>query len=173
MSEDRKREQINEIFEYYGTQKEKNRQETVVSMLRELQEVQGYLTAEMKERTVETMGISPNVLQCLIRMYPSLKEVQTIHQITACTGERCAKKEGMEILGRLRKELGISKTGISKDGAFQLRTQNCLKKCRTSPNLLIDGVIYSGEDLRDIKRLLQRIREKDGTSNAEERKKKI
>ena len=63
----------------------------------------------------------------------------------------------MTILQNLRRELGIKKDGISSDGRFELRTRNCLKQCRTSPNMYIDRKLYSGEQLKDIKTLLNNI----------------
>lgn len=153
--------ELDEIFSYYDKQRDKHTQEMVVSLLRELQETNGYLTPSLKKRVIEVTGVTETFLQCLIKMYPSLKEVNTAHEILACTGERCGKKGGMEILQKLRKELGIKKNGPSADGVFELRTQNCLKHCKTSPNMMIDGVLYSGEQLEDLGALLKRIREQD------------
>lgn len=150
-------EEIEEIFSYYGKQRDKSSQEMVVSLLRELQEVEGCITPELKRRVIETTEVTDKFLNCLIKMYPSIKEVKQVHEIIACTGERCAKKDGMTILQNLRWELGIKKDGISADGRFELRTRNCLKQCRTSPNMYIDGKLYSGEQLKDIKKLLNTI----------------
>ena len=58
---------------------------------------------------------------------------------------------------QLRRELKPDKNGISADGIYELRTQNCLKQCRTSPNLLIDGKLYSGDQIRNIKKLLNEL----------------
>ena len=74
----------------------------------------------------------------------------TVHEIIACTGERCGKKEGGAILNALKRELRIQKNGVSIDGKFKLRTQNCLKKCGTAPNIIIDDVVYSGSELERI-----------------------
>lgn len=150
-------EEIEEIFSYYDGEKDKGSQEMVVALLRELQDVKGCLTLDLKTRVMEVTGVSENFLQCLIRMYPSLKEVAVCHEIIACTGERCGKKEGGLILEKLRKELKPDKNGISADGKFELRTRNCLKQCKTSPNMMIDGKLYSGEKLKDIKALLKEI----------------
>uniref|UniRef100_UPI00402AD75B NADH-quinone oxidoreductase subunit NuoE family protein n=1 Tax=[Ruminococcus] torques TaxID=33039 RepID=UPI00402AD75B len=147
-------EEIEEIFSYYGKQRDKSSQEMVVSLLRELQEVEGCITPELKRRVMETTEVTDKFLNCLIKMYPSIKEVKQVHEIIACTGERCAKKDGMTILQNLRRELGIKKDGSSADGRIELRTRNCLKQCRTSPNMYIDGKLYSGEQLKNIKKLL-------------------
>lgn len=151
------KQELEDIFSYYAAQKDKASQEMVVSLLREVQEVQGCLTADIKHRVAETAGVTENFVQCLIRMYPSLKEVKCSHEIIACTGERCGKKNGIAVLEQLRRELKPDKNGISADGRYELRTQNCLKQCRTSPNLLIDGKLYSGERLKNIKKLLNEL----------------
>ena len=157
MSENRKQEQIEEIFSYYGNQKDKATQEMVVALLKELQEVEGCISVGLRKRVVEVTGITDNFLTCIIKMCPSIKESANVHEIIACTGERCGNKNGMEILRNIKKELAIGKDGMSRDGNFKLQTRNCLKQCRTAPNLMIDGKIYSGQELEDIKKLFQKI----------------
>lgn len=149
-------EQLEEIFSYYGEQKDKNSQEAVVSLLRELQEVCGCITLDLKKKVIETTGVSENFLQCLLRMYPSLKEANTEHEVIFCTGERCGKKDGAALLRKWKEQFSIRENGISADGKIELRTQNCLKQCKNAPNVMVDGVIYSGSEIEDImKKLLQ------------------
>lgn len=93
-------EQIEEIFSYYDSQQDKGSQDRVVELLRELQEVCGCITQELKQRVMETTGVSESFLQCLIKLYPSLKEVRCSHEIIACTGERCGKKDGWKAIFR-------------------------------------------------------------------------
>lgn len=157
MNESLKNEEIEEIFSYYSTQKDRGTQEMVVALLKELQEAEGYITPVLKQRVIETTGVTEKFLSLILKMYPSIKEGAYVHEIIACTGERCGKKGGMEILQNIKRELAIGKDGISKDGKFQLRTRNCLKQCRTSPNIMIDGNIYSGDDLKDLKKLFETI----------------
>lgn len=151
-----KTEQIEEIFSYYSQQVDRGSQEMVVALLRELQEVNGFLSLELKERVEQITGVSPKYLKCLIKMYPTLKEQNIEHEIIACTGERCGKKDSFLILKELQKELDIQANGVSSNGKFRLRTQNCLKKCGTAPNIMVDGILYSGKHLKDIKRLLEK-----------------
>ena len=157
MSLEEKNEQIEEIFSYYGSQKDKGTQEMVVSLLRELQEVEGCITPNLKERVIETTGITDKFLAVIMKMYPSIKESGNLHEIIVCTGERCGNKDSFQILQKIKKDLEIGKDGTSKDGKYMLRTRNCLKQCRTSPNILIDGDLYSGECVKDIKSLLKKI----------------
>ena len=85
-------EQIEEIFAYYGKQRDKSSQEMVIALLRELQEAEGCITPELKVRVIETTEITDKFLNCLIKMYPSIKEAKQAHEIIACTGERCGKE---------------------------------------------------------------------------------
>ena len=157
MSLEERSEQIEEIFSYYGNQKDKGTQEMIVSLLRELQEVEGYITPNLKKRVIETTEITEKFLAVIMKMYPSIKESNTLYEIIVCTGERCGNKDIFQILQKIKKDLEIGKDGISKDGKYMLRTRNCLKQCRTSPNILIDGDLYSGECVKDIRSLLKKI----------------
>ena len=50
MDEQNKKDEIEEIFSYYGRQRDKNSQEMIVALLRELQEVSGCMTPDLKCR---------------------------------------------------------------------------------------------------------------------------
>lgn len=78
-----KSDEIEEIFSYYSQQPDKGSQEMVVALLRELQDAHGFISLELKERVEQVTGVSPNYLKCLIRMYPTLKEENTVHEIIA------------------------------------------------------------------------------------------
>lgn len=132
-------DRIREILDYYRGQRDRSEQSTAVEMLRELQEVRGFLTPELKKAAAETAGVSEKLIDILVRRYPTLRESAIEHEILACTGERCGNRQGA-----LRKELGIGKDGLSSDGRVLLRTRCCLKRCRTAVNMDIDGTAYRG-----------------------------
>lgn len=151
--------QFEEIFSYYDNMDKPVPQEEVVNMLREIQELYGFISPEMKQHAAKALGVKEGLLTCLIRRFPSLKEANYQHTITVCNGERCGRKQGMEILRAVKRELQIGescslgKPVLSKDGKCLLKTQNCLKQCRTSPNIMIDGKVYQQvkpEDIHDL-----------------------
>lgn len=39
--------------------------------------------------------------------------------------------------------MGISSGQTTKDGKFSLATKNCMKQCGASPNLTVNGKLYS------------------------------
>lgn len=147
-------QKLKEIYEYYGGLKEKGEQETLVSLLREVQEVCGCIMPEERRKIAEVMEVKESMLKCLIRMYPSLKEAPYQHTVVVCTGERCGRKDSGKILEELKKKLKVDKQGISADKRILLKTRSCLKQCRTSPNIMIDGVIYPQAAVENILKLL-------------------
>lgn len=156
---------IKEILEYYGSQRDRSSQEMIVQMLREIQDVKGFITPQLKKMAAETAGVNESLIQIIIKRYPSLKEVNYKHVITACTGPRCGAKQAMDLLEVLKKELDIQRDGISKDGTIYLKTQNCLKHCKTSPNILVDGILVPYVTEEKIKELVKNLRS-DRMSNA-------
>lgn len=152
--------EVNEIIEYYAGQKDAGSQDNLVAMLREIQETEGCISKEVREFVQERMGIKESFLGCILKMYPSLKSVDYSYEIVLCTGERCGNKDSMTLLRLLKEELGISKEGISRDGKVRLITRNCLKQCRTSPNMLVDGELHSQMNQEKLRELVKTLREK-------------
>lgn len=156
MSEDRKAEEIEEILKYYGAGPKPASQETIVEMLRELQEANGFISGGLKEQAAETAGVKLSTIQAIMKRYKTLKEADFCHEIIVCTGRACAGKGSFEILKSLREALQIGGNGISGDGNVYLRTRACLKKCRMAPNVIVDGHMYSGSSVEEILKLLGR-----------------
>ena len=132
-------EQIEEIISYY--QKQPQEQENYRAILEELQGVLGFLPQSVLERAARALEIKVTVLNCLVKFSSALKLAPYQHKIVACTGERCGRKDSPSLLQLLKDELKTDKDGLSYDKKILLVTQNCLKNCKTSPNLMIDGEI--------------------------------
>ena len=144
-----------EILNYYGSLADRSCQENIVSMLRELQEVNGCIGPVLTEQAARAAGVKAAVIQVILKRYPSLKPAPFFHEIVVCTGRACAGKGNAELLDDLRKRLNIKKNNISADGKVCLRTRNCLKSCRTAPNVLVDGVLYSGKTVDEIIKIMK------------------
>lgn len=152
MKEEKK---IQEILDYYSGQSDRQEQSVIAEMLWELQKVQGFLSPELKECAAKAAGVNVSLIQILVNRYPSLKEADYEHEILACTGERCGRKEGLKVLAAIRKELGIKQDGLTADGRVMLKTQCCLKKCRTSPNFYLDGRLYKNVTPEQVSEILK------------------
>ena len=148
-------EKINEIIEYYRNQRDFKNQENIVLMLKEIQEEFGCIPMYVQDIIAERFDIKTSVIGLIIKLYPSLRQGIYEHEIVMCSGQRCAQKGGADIIRLVNKTLGVSKEGVSENGKIFVRTINCLKNCRTSPNIIVDGVLYSKLSQDDLKRLLE------------------
>ena len=142
-----------EIVTYYSNQRDAKGQENLVSMLREIQELYGCIPSEKIPALADLFDVKEAVFLQIIKLYPSLKRSSYSHLITVCTGARCAAKSAGDILEAVQKEVGRG-----KNGAFKIVMKECLKECRTAPNMKIDEDIYrevKPEDIPDILRKYQ------------------
>ena len=152
-----KQGKVEEILRYYGGREDKKEQSVVLEMLYELQDAHGSIPAWLKKEAARAADVNLSFVGILLRMSPRLKEAPCEHEILFCTGERCGRKGNLDILWNLKKTLKIGKNGISQDGRFCLRTQNCLKHCKDAPNLVIDGVRYSGLAEKEVLELIRSV----------------
>lgn len=150
-------EKLNEIFDYYRTKDVSADQNTLIEMLREIQEEEGCIPEDIQMRIEQETGIKKTTLAYLIKMYPSLKSAPYRHRIIVCSGQNCKKKGQKELADYIQKEYKVGKDGISQDGTFRISVQNCLKHCRTSPNISIDGQIMEQVTLEKLKEALRKL----------------
>lgn len=131
------------IFAYYAARPDRAAQESIVAMLREVQEVLGCVPGSAQLAAAEAAGVRPSYIAAILKRYPSLKPAPWRHCVTVCTGPRCAGQGAAALLAAARRQLSADRAGLSADGRVLLRTQNCLKQCRTAPNILVDGALHS------------------------------
>ena len=66
-------DQTREILDYYRGLPQRSSQETIVEMLRELQDVHGCISPYMLEQAAEAAGVRDSMVQAICKRYPSLK----------------------------------------------------------------------------------------------------
>ena len=106
-------DQTREILDYYRGLPQRSSQETIVEMLRELQDVHGCISPDMLEQAAEAAGVRDSMVQAICKRYPSLKTAPYNHEIILCTGRNCASKGSLTVMDELKKRLGVGKNGIS------------------------------------------------------------
>ncbi|CVI70952.1 NADP-reducing hydrogenase subunit HndA [Clostridiales bacterium CHKCI001] len=156
--------QLEEIVEYYSCVKNPKDQENIVAMLREIQEIDGWISQEAITYICSALELKETFLKCLIQRLPSLKLAPYQHIVTICSGERCKRKGGDIILNTWKEILKPDQNGISKDQVFCLRVRNCLKHCTQAPSFQVDEKLYSNVKPSDIRKIIENYRSKKGTS---------
>lgn len=135
--EEQKERQWQEIVDYYGGQKDAKSQDNIVEMLREVQELCGYIPSEKTGAMADALGVKQTLLLQLIKLYPSFKKAPYGHCITVCTGARCGSEGSAEVF-----EAVLKAVETRESGAFKIVMKECLKQCKTAPNLMVDSDSY-------------------------------
>lgn len=152
MKEDeRKDEQWQEILSYYGGQKVAGNQENVVALLREVQELYGFIPSEKIARIAETLGVKDSFVSQLIKLYPSFKKAPYKHCITVCTGARCGDHSSSEVFNAVLKAVETQETS-----AFKITMKECFKECKTAPNIWVDNDSYGSVKPEEVASILSR-----------------
>lgn len=141
-------ETLNEIIRYYCQQPNAANQENLVAMLREVQELLGCIPMDVQEDISAALSLKPIVIRQLIKFFPSLRSAPRRYKITVCTGPSCSFAESGILLDALREAI--------RSKPFTLTVRNCLKQCRTAPNLRIDEDLYASVKPGDLPEILGR-----------------
>lgn len=146
--EEHKEEQWQEILSYYGGQRDAQSQENAVALLREVQELYGFIPTEKIGHMAEALGVKEAFLRQLIKLYPSFKKAPYQHCVTVCTGARCGEKSSAAVF-----EAVLKAAEAREAGTFKIVMKECLKECKTAPNIKVDGDTYGNvrpEEAADI-----------------------
>ncbi len=135
--QDKQEAEFQEILGYYEANGDGS-QDTLVSALREIQEVYGFIPPEKIQETGRRMGVKEGLIEKLIKLYPSLKAAPYKHRVRVCIGPNCGKKGGPAILEAAKK------AAADRGGSyFEVTSSGCLKHCPTSPNMMVDNDVYN------------------------------
>lgn len=152
--EEAQREELwREIIEYYSRQRDAKNQENLVAMLKEVQELYGCIPSEKIPEMAERFDVKENLFLQLIKLYPSLKRSAYAHLITVCTGTRCAAAGSSKLLEAVQK--AVEERG---GGIFKISMKECLKQCRTAPNIKVDNDFYSSVKVDEVRDILEKYR---------------
>ena len=72
--QERREEELKEILSYYSSMTSPSSQENIVSMMQEIQELYGWISAEHKEMAAEAAGVKLSVIDCIMKLYSSAGE---------------------------------------------------------------------------------------------------
>jgi len=133
-----KLEQVREIISKYEPHAE-----NLVSLLRELNQVFGYLPRMALEEVATTFRVPLSHVYGLATFY-SLLSVTPMgrHIIRFCDDAPCHVVGAAEVLAAVKKELGIEVGQTTEDGRFTLEMTSCIGACGVGPVMMIDDEVY-------------------------------
>ncbi len=136
------------------------RRTAVLDALRLAQNETGYLGQETLFEVAEIMDLDPNALFTLVTFYDLLHDKPVgRYDIMACKNISCFLRGSDELIAHVSRKLGIGLGETTPDGAFTLRTMECLASCDTAPVMLINETYYENLTIEKVDRILDGLSE--------------
>ena len=118
-------------------------QGNLIPMLQAVQEHYGYLSQESILKVAEVLDLSPHNVFGVATFYTQFRFNRPgDHKIKVCLGTACHVRGGVNIMGTIQRNLGISHGETTEDGKFSLDRVACMGCCALAPVLVVDDKIY-------------------------------
>ena len=133
----------------------------LIEVLREAQELFGFLPEEVQLFIAEKMRIPVSEVYGVVTFYNffSMKP-RGKHVVNVCTGTACYVKGAPRLLQMLTDELGIELGETTPDNLFTLSSVRCVGACSLAPVFVIGEDTYGRIENRDnLKAILDKYRQ--------------
>ena len=141
-------------------QKHSGQRGAMISILEEVQNKYGYLTADALRTVAEATGRPLVDVYGLATFYRFFRlKPRGEHLCSVCMGTACHVRGAPRVLEEVEKQLGVAPGETTADEQFTLETVNCLGACALGPVVVLDGVYHSQMTPRKARRLIESLRE--------------
>ena len=129
---------IDEIIEKY-----RHKEGTLIPVLKETQEVAGYLPLEVQKHIAFGMKLPPSQIYGVVTFYSLFTMIpRGRHIVRVCMGTACYVRGGQAILDLLRKEFNIDVNATTADLRYTLEVINCPGTCGLAPVMCVDDDVH-------------------------------
>ena len=116
---------------------------SVIGVLRECQDVVGYLPLELIDYISYGLNLSRSEVYGVASFYSLFSfEPKGRHLIKVCMGTACYVKGIKEAISRIENEYNVKEGGMSEDKRFSLEAVRCLGACGLAPVVVVDQDTY-------------------------------
>jgi len=131
-------EKIDQVIAKY-----QGRHGALIPVLKETQDICGYLPKKVQHRIAEGLDLSASQIYGVVSFYSFFTSIpRGKHIIRVCLGTACYVKGSKQILDNLQRELGVEVGGITRDRKFSLEAVRCLGACGLAPVMVIGHETY-------------------------------
>lgn len=119
----------------------------ILDTLKEIQARDGFLSDEAIRETAREYGKYPSEVYETATFYSMLHVGQKAAHVVEVCGSTCCDAAGAaEIINAVADELGVSLGQVTEDGTWLFRRCECLGRCDTAPNVVIDGKLIANAE---------------------------
>lgn len=123
--------------------KYKSRYGALIPVLKEVQDVCGYLPKRVQHRIADGLHLPTSQVFGVVSFYAFFTTVPRGRNIIrVCMGTACYVRGSKEILDALQRELGVHVGGITGDRKFSLEAVRCVGACGLAPMVVVGQDTY-------------------------------
>ncbi len=124
-------------------EKYRHKEGTLIPVLKETQEVTGYLPLEVQQYIADGMKLHRSQVFGVVTFYSLFTMTRRgRHVVRVCLGTACYVRGGQAILDLLRKEFNIDVNQTTPDLRYTLEVINCPGTCGLAPVLCVDEDVH-------------------------------
>jgi NADH-quinone oxidoreductase E subunit len=118
--------------------------DSLISLLQDVQERQGYLSRESVEAVGKALDIPVSKIYGVATFYNQFRFTpQGRFHIQVCRGTACHVKGSLAVLDALKRDLKVEAGETTRDGVFSLEVVACIGACGLAPVINIDGSFHA------------------------------
>ena len=147
-------EQIQEVAAQYPV-----RRSAIMPALHLAQRKYGWLPPEALREVADALDLTPAYCEAVASFY-DMYHLEPVgrHTIEVCTNVSCALVGAQQVLAAFEDELGIEAGETTEDGAFTLRTIECLGGCGWGTVVAVDHRYREPVKPEDVAGIVEEIR---------------
>ena len=137
-----------------GTMKNNN----ILELALALQKKNGWVSEENIREIASEMKLPESRVYETLSFYSMiLLDAPATVRIEVCRGTSCYIAEGVDLLKELESLTQCKIGSRSEDGRYQVEYCECLGRCETAPNLLVNGKLYTSVTKDSLKTILEEV----------------
>ena len=123
----------------------------MLDVLKAVQAAEGYLSEEGIRAVAEAYGKYPSEVYETATFYTMLSVGEKArHMVEVCGSTCCDAGGAAAVMQAIAKELGIGPGEVTADKKWFFRRCECLGRCDTAPNVVIDGKLMTSATAGDV-----------------------
>jgi len=136
--------------------------DSLISLLQDIQESEGYLSEESIVRTGKKLKIPTSKIYGVATFYNQFRfEPTGKYHIMVCRGTACHVLGSLTVLQELEKNLKIKAGQTTRDGLFSIEIVACMGACGLAPVINVNGTFHANVTAQSIKEIIESYRNKE------------
>lgn len=135
------------------------KRDSLIPILQEVQEVQGFLSHDAIVRIGQHLNLPPSKVYGVATFYNQFRfQAPGKLHVQLCRGTACHVKGSLAVLEAVKRQLKIEPGQTSRDGVFSLEVVACIGACGLAPVISVNGEFHARMTPQTVTKILDSYR---------------